>query len=798
MELASLGKLLDPTKTVLLLGAGASVPSGGMTGVQLARALCLDVSGGAVESDNLAEAASLLEHQYGRLPLVESLRNILSPLQPDGGLLGLASLPWARIYTTNYDQLIERAYWALRRPLTIVRTNKDFSKLDKSETELLKIHGCISQDRAFGHGDSMVLTEQDNGDFESYREALFQKLFFDLHTKDVLIVGQSLSDPHLRSLIDTVAKRATAQSSSNRIFTLLFASDPARIALLEERNIRAASGSISSLLETISVSVEEAPAPDRVAILPRGLLHRSVDVQQASGGAQDSARLFNGGSATYGDIAGGLTFERDSEELAVAQLTAGDIQYLTILGASGTGKSTLARRILSRLSENGVSAFEHKAEFDLDPDVWSDLATRCQAEGRRLVLMVDDASGQLTALNRLVQMLGDHNVTSLRVVVTANSNQWNTRSRSHHLKRFGRDLNLSILAKKDVERLVDLCRSVPSIRDLIQPKFAALSRTGQISAVMNVCSADMFVALKYCFPGQAVDRIILEEYAEMSDLASEVYKCVSLLEASHGTPSRQLVMDVLGLSWEEIDPVIGATQGVLSQRLVDRKDGIFSWNTRHRVIAEIVAFYKFDDQAELTYFLGKVITSLNSAMLLDRHLVPALCDNTFAIGRVEDPIERARLFQMLAERSNNRVPWHRLISTWLYQGDIPKTARAIVSAERAVGMDSPIHRFKVLLELKKAEDLRSLGTSDYVAILNGARREAELGIERWPQNKYSYRVYADVARELLKATGEYQAVDNAATWMRDAYEEILDDDLLKWANNIPGSDPLLIDEQSLA
>ena len=798
MQLASLGKLIDPSRTVLLLGAGASVPAGGLTGVQMARELCEQVSSGEIESDNLAEAASLLEHQYGRLPLVESLRSLVLPLQPDGGLLGLSDLPWARIYTTNYDQLIEKSFRALNRPLAVIKTNRDFTKLDKTETELLKIHGCISQDRSLGHTDSMVLTERDYSEFESYRESLFQKLAFDLHTKDVLIIGQSLGDPHLRSLIDMVAKRAKQQNSPNRIFTLLFAADEARISLLEERNIRATMGSLSALLESIEEAPVQIPASGQTTILPRQLLHRTVSVSQAGSAKPDASRLFNGGSATFADIKSGLTFERSGEDLAVDQLKAGEIQYLTILGASGTGKSTFGRRILSRLEDSSYTAFEHKPEFDLDAQAWSDVAIRAKSDGQSIVLLVDDAAGHLNAINRLVRSLEDHDNSSLRIILTANANQWSTRSRSPQLKRFGRDQTLSTLTGRDVEKLVELCRAEKSIRELIQPKFAALSKADQISAVIDVCSADMFVALKYCFPGQEVDRIILEEFAELPELSGEVYKCVALLQASHGTPSRQIVMDVLGVTWAEIDTVLGTTQGILNQKLVDRRDGLYSWSTRHKVIAEIIAFYKFDDQVELTYFLNKTIMSLNAAMLLDRHLVPALCDNTYAIGRVEDPDERVRLFQLLAERSNNRVPWHRLISAWLHRGDISKTAQAIAKAEKAVGIDSPIHRYKVLLELRKAESLRSLGTGDYIALLNGARREAEWGIEKWPQNKYSYRVYADVARELHKATGNYQPMDNAASWMREAYEEILDDDLLRWANNIPEINPLILDIDLLA
>jgi energy-coupling factor transporter ATP-binding protein EcfA2 len=761
------------------------MPSGGLTGTQLSLALCREVSQDKVVSSNLAEASSLLEHQYGRAVLVEKLKELLDPMQPDGGLVGFARLPWARIYTTNYDELVERAFIRNGRSLTVVRSNRDFARLDKNETELLKIHGCISRDRGFGHADSMVLSEEDYLEYDSYREALFGKLTFDLNTKDVIIIGHSLSDPHLKTLLEDVAKRARSQSGTTRLFMLLYSADSSRIELLAQRNIHAAVGSLSEMLDAITpIDSETSPATGATPVLPRKIVHRTIDCSQSSLVGADATRLFNGSSASHADIASGLTFRRGIEDSIVETLRSGNAQFVTILGASGTGKSTLARRVLALLTRDGHVAYEHKSEFDLDSDTWSSAAADAQARGQRLVLLVDEAAGHLTALNRLVRELVEHGLTSLQIILTAHGAQWTARSRSPYLQKNGRDFSLSTLTQSDIEALVDLCRSEPKIKELVQSGFANKSRVAQIEAVRGVCSADMFVALKYCFPGEEVDRIVLSEFAEMESLGAEVYKTVALLEASHGTPSRQLIMEVLGISWNEIDTVLGASKGILTQRVVDARDGIYTWSSRHRVIAEVIAFYKFDDQTELVYLLGRIIQALNASMLLDRHLVPALCDNTYAIGRVESADERIRLLEMLAKRSNNRVPWHRLISTLLRENDIPNAARAISRAETAVGLDPPIHRYKITLELRRAEKLKELGTDDYLALINNARRDAEWAIERWPQNKYTYMAFADVAREIFKATGNRGPLDTAAEWMRDAYEEILDVDLLRWAGEI--------------
>ncbi len=59
IALSALKAAIDPSKTALLLGAGASVPSGAPTGTQLAHTLWTKVAKSEPESDDLTETASM-------------------------------------------------------------------------------------------------------------------------------------------------------------------------------------------------------------------------------------------------------------------------------------------------------------------------------------------------------------------------------------------------------------------------------------------------------------------------------------------------------------------------------------------------------------------------------------------------------------------------------------------------------------------------------------------------------------------------------------------------------------------
>src|SRR5260370_24727340 len=103
-----LARLIAPARCNVLLGAGASIPSGGMSGRQLAKRLAHDLTESA--SGNLDEVTSILCMKHGRAAVIAALRRSLNSLLPTGGLLALPTFPWVAIYTTNYDRVVELAY----------------------------------------------------------------------------------------------------------------------------------------------------------------------------------------------------------------------------------------------------------------------------------------------------------------------------------------------------------------------------------------------------------------------------------------------------------------------------------------------------------------------------------------------------------------------------------------------------------------------------------------------------------------------------------------------------------------
>lgn len=431
------------------------------------------------------------------------------------------------------------------------------------------------------------------------------------------------------------------------------------------------------------------------------------------------------------------------------------------------------------MHRNGHACYEHVDEFPLDAGLWLDVAQASHAAGRRVFLLVDDAPRHLSGVNRLANRMADENLESLSLILTAHTAAWTQRSRTGVLRRLGREERLALLDEREIDALVSLIRSEDAIGSLLDSSVVRLSREEQIALIRNKSTADMFVALKYLFASDGLDEIVLHEYAELEEDVQEVYKVASLLEATYAHASRQLILEVLDLDWSHIGLVLDRSKGVLQQKVVDRREGHYVWRTRHPVIAQVIAKYKYVDQDELYFILRKVISCLNSAMLLDRYLVPNLCDTDWGIGRLTDVDRQIKLLEELTERSTNRVPWHRLIAIWLGR-DLAVAESVIRRATAKVGLDSPIARFEVKLLLAKAERLKGLGTNDYIALVLDAETKAKRSIETWPDNKYSYLSLFDVGEALLEANGNKRVLQEAADQMAAAHDKILDDQLLRW------------------
>jgi hypothetical protein len=98
------------------------------------------------------------------------------------------------IYTTNYDDLLERAFELHGVPFNKVTTAKDIASGDPGVATIVKFHGDLADG-------ALVLTETDYFRRLGFEEPLDIQLMADALRRGILFLGYSASDVNLRLLL---------------------------------------------------------------------------------------------------------------------------------------------------------------------------------------------------------------------------------------------------------------------------------------------------------------------------------------------------------------------------------------------------------------------------------------------------------------------------------------------------------------------------------------------------------------------------------------------------------------------
>lgn len=513
ISLDALAKSLNPKRTVLLLGAGASVPSGAPSGMDLAKQLWKNVALSEPMSEDLIETSTILERRHGRRAVVDYISLALGKIKPSGGILGIPSFDWSSIFSTNFDKLIEKSYKLSGKTIDTIRSNYDMTaKESRHDISYYKVHGCITQDRSLGHQGSMILTEGDYEEFEKYRQAIFSTLNASMHSNDVLIIGQSLSDPHLQSMIKRVLSYKD-QGISSRIYLLVFNHDDLRAPLWEDRGAVVAFGGIDQLVHALAHAGQAAPLETKSAqlglSLPASVVGAVDIVSSIMQAPSNILKMFNGGPATYPDIKSGSTFERSRFNEARERLLDATTPVVAIVGAAGVGKTTFGRQLVASLSDGGWDAYEFKKDFPFQSEPWISLEGNFASSGKRALILIDECTRSLRQVNLLIDRLSSKRTPALKVVLTANAAQWTPRLKTPNLFKRGLVIELSRLEMPELNSLINLYNSNSKVSELVSKEFRSLNRRSQLDRLREKCGADMFVCLNNIFANDSLDTILL-------------------------------------------------------------------------------------------------------------------------------------------------------------------------------------------------------------------------------------------------------------------------------------------------
>jgi hypothetical protein len=775
-----------PNRTVLFFGAGSSIPSGIPGGDEMKARIAKAFQ---IESENfsLAEVALLAEIKNSRSSLIKELREIVGRRRPTGALLNLPLYRWKSLFTTNYDELIEQSYKRREKGLVVYHTNYDFSKdVGPNDQLLFKLHGTIGEDVCDGSNSRIIITQSDYDKTAEYRENIFSRFAAELAGADLIVVGQKLDDPDVRSVIDrALSIQAKLYGGAGTVTLLLYEKDPNRAAIFESRGVRVCFGGIDEFFAGLAALAahdisDSQPAGDLLDQFP-ALRPATIDVRHSVSAFLPSVNaMFNGRPATYADIAAKLTFDRSISNNIVRLLTETEALCGGVIGASGVGKTTAARQVAIKLLALGWHCWEHKTDLPLSARDWIKMSSALGDAKQHGLLIVDEAHAHLDSLNEIMDRSGAIKFPGLRVLYLSARGNWLHRVKSPLIFKRGKEYQLSSLNMLEVDRLITLVETSDAIRPLVEKSFSGFSRQQKRSRLIDRCEQDMFVCLKNIFASEKFDDIILREFNELEKGLQDIYRIVAAMETAGVRVHRQLVIRLLNIPAEAISGVLSRLSDIIREYDILGEIGIFGWRVRHGVIADIITRYKFYHLSEFVALLDQVIDNLSPSYQIERRTITEMCNFETGLSRIPDrAIQNRLLRRLISIAPGERVPRHRLIRNLIEDDQFELAETEIRVFSRELGQDGPVARYKAVLLLARAIHTPGLSKDDRLVILTRARGSACASQDRYPNNRNLFGVACDIGLEIYKLSGDPQPFNEALEGLRKAETRLADPEITK-------------------
>lgn len=258
MKFESIIDFLRKEDVTLFVGSGCSLVSGAPSAAELSNRIkaCLS-SEYYDEVGSLARMSGALVVQDGdRQRLNEILVDSFSNLTPSSFHYGLLKIPQLRtIITTNYDNLIEKAYTVPY--FQVFANDEELADANWQNIQLLKIHGDLT------HLNEVVITEDDYRHYlaDAPNPLLWSRVITEFTTKHIVFVGYSADDPNILNLIEAVKK--SAKDKVKKMFIITPSLKAVQKGRLQHLGIEYIQGTGEEFLEEAFSTLKDTYGEDR-------------------------------------------------------------------------------------------------------------------------------------------------------------------------------------------------------------------------------------------------------------------------------------------------------------------------------------------------------------------------------------------------------------------------------------------------------------------------------------------------------------------------------------------------------
>jgi len=191
---------------ILFTGAGCSMDATNLRGGKIKSgaqfATHISEKAGIDLNTPLTIAAEEFKIKFGEERLIEEIQKEFSAKQIHESHAALANIPWRRIYTTNYDNVMETAYAQAGRKLVPVTSDSEVSDIPKKSTLCIHLNGYVDLLKAKSLDGDLKLTEFSYVTSSIASSAWAGQFRDDIRiAKAVFFVGYSLADLDVQRLL---------------------------------------------------------------------------------------------------------------------------------------------------------------------------------------------------------------------------------------------------------------------------------------------------------------------------------------------------------------------------------------------------------------------------------------------------------------------------------------------------------------------------------------------------------------------------------------------------------------------
>ena len=239
-EIKELAKLINQGKVILFVGAGVSASVGMPTWKSMINRMAEDLGFEPDEFSSFSDYLQLASYYKAKVgsidPILEWLKACAKEVQPsieESKILStIPKIGFRKIYTTNFDKILERAFYINKVRHKTIRGFADLNDISIG-TQIIKFHGD------FERKSQIVLTETDYFDRFDFNHPFDIKLRSDSIGNSILFIGYSFSDVNIRYLIYRLNKLWENHKVTNSLKSYIFLSEcnPVKHVILKDYGI---------------------------------------------------------------------------------------------------------------------------------------------------------------------------------------------------------------------------------------------------------------------------------------------------------------------------------------------------------------------------------------------------------------------------------------------------------------------------------------------------------------------------------------------------------------------------------